>query len=133
LLSRYEPKEALARFNGSESARRMSEFAPDNLASLRGYITRETPAETAVLLASIAQDGPGLARKSVHAIRAPTLIIGNSVDEVHPIKAARVLARAIPGARFTEVTPKATDRKRHAQQVRGLITDFLRGVLDQGS
>jgi pimeloyl-ACP methyl ester carboxylesterase len=133
LLSRYAPKEALVRFNGSETARRLSEFAPDNLASLRGFFARETPTETAVLLASIAQDGPGLARKSVRSIRAPTLVIGNAVDEVHPIEAARELARTIPGARFAEVTPKATDRKRHAQQVRGLIADFLRGVLDQGS
>jgi pimeloyl-ACP methyl ester carboxylesterase len=133
LLSHHEPKEALARFTGSETARHLNEFAPDNLASLRGFCARELAAETAVLLASIGQDGPGLARKSVRSIRAPTLVIGNAVDEVHPIEVARELAWTIPGARFAEVTPKATDRKRHAEQVRGLITDFLRAVLHQWS
>ena len=69
---------ARAVFEGSPLARGAGAGAPDNLASLRGFLRRATPAAvTAELLCRISEDGPGVDRAAIAAIAVPTLVIGN--------------------------------------------------------
>ena len=124
-LQEWEPQEALRRFDGSETARMLAEQAPDNLASLRGFFTRDNPVVTSELLGRIAMDGPGVTKAEISALNVPALVIGNRLDAVHPLDYAERLAGLIPGAQFIEVAPKAEDRARHGAEVRTILADFL--------
>lgn len=125
LLRRLPPEGARREFAASPTARRLAEDAPDNLASLLRFFDRDRPDVTAGLLGAIAGDGPGVTAEDAAALRVPTLVIGHAVDGVHPLAHAAALARAIPGARLVEVTPKAADRAAHATDVREAIRGFL--------
>lgn len=125
LLARFPPAEARARFEASETARRLRAEAPDNLASLLGFFSREPVAVTAELLRRIAADGPGVTEREVALIAVPTLVIGHERDLIHPLAYAESLAALVPGARLVRVTPKAENRERHTAEVRAALQAFL--------
>ena len=113
-------------FAASATARRFAKEAPDNLASLLKFFDRPDPVLTAQLLTAIASDGLGVSEDDVRSIQLPTLVIGNGIDLVHPLSHARKLAAVIPGSRFVEVTPTASDRPRHAEELRAALFEFLK-------
>jgi pimeloyl-ACP methyl ester carboxylesterase len=117
--------DGLATFNASDTAARLAREAPGNLGSLRGFLTRPNPVATAALLGAIAADGPGVSRAQAEALALPTLVIGHGRDLVHPLDYAEVLATTIPGARFVEIAPKATDAQRHTDEFRSALRRFL--------
>lgn len=119
---------SLAEFDASTTARHLAGTAPDNLASLRGFFGRAPRDVTAALLTRISADGPGIAAADLAALRLPVLVIGHDRDAVHPLALARDLARAIPGARFAEITPKASDPAAYRQDFRAALAAFLKGL-----
>lgn len=125
LLERYPPAEARVRFEASDTARRLAAEAPDNLASLRGFFSREPAAVTSALLRRISADGPGVEPGELAALRLPTLVLGTARDLVHPLAHVDALAAAIPGARRVEITPKAESRDRHREEFRAALARFL--------
>lgn len=124
LLREHPPEQARARFADGATARELERTAPDNFASLLGFFDRRPVADTVALLARLAVDGPGVSAAEAARIAAPTLVIGNGHDAVHPLATARLLAEAIPGGAFREVAAKAIDRGRHAAEVRAAIAGF---------
>jgi hypothetical protein len=88
-LSREDAREA---FEISETARHLAEVAPDNLASLRGFFSREPQAITVALLQAIAADGPGVSEEDLRKLETPTLIIGHDIDYIHPLSYAATLS-----------------------------------------
>jgi pimeloyl-ACP methyl ester carboxylesterase len=125
LLERLPPAEALARFEASETARRLAAQAPDNLASLRGFFSREPREVTSTLLRRISADGPGLSPGELAALRLPTLVLGTGRDLVHPLSLVAALAAAIPGARQVEIPSKAESRDRYREEFRAALARFL--------
>lgn len=125
LILNHGPESAKAIFAKSQTAARFKREAPDNLASLLGYFDRPDAAQFAEILANIAADGPGVSANNAAALTVPALIIGNALDAVHPLSAARTLAAAIPGAVFAEVSPKSLDSNRHFAELHTQITTFL--------
>jgi len=97
----------------------------NNLASLFGYFDRPDGSAFAQVLADIAADGPGVSTSDAAALGIPTLVVGNTLDALHPLSAAHTLATAIPGATFVEITSKALDSNRHFAELRAEITTFL--------
>jgi len=95
---------------------------------LLGFFAAEKPAALALLLAAIAEDGPGVSEAEVRRISVPTLVLGTGIDAVHPLDFARLLAARVPGARFLEIAPKATDRPRYVQEFRVALAQFLSGL-----
>jgi pimeloyl-ACP methyl ester carboxylesterase len=61
----------------------------------------------------------------VAALTLPTLVIGQRIDQVHPLAYAETLAATIPGAALVEVTPRTTDADRHVGEVRSALARFL--------
>lgn len=127
LLARLPRDEALAAFRESQTARRLAVEAPDNLASLTSFFSREPLETTGALLRAIAADGPGVTEDQVKSIRVPTLVIGHTVDAVHPLALARDIAALIPGAMLAEITPKAVDRTRYVAEFGDALHTFLKG------
>lgn len=125
LLSAYDPAEARDRFEASATARDLAEHAPDNLASLRSFFSREPRHVTSELLTRISADGPGVTLDQVRALRIPTLVIGHERDTVHPLETARRLASLIPGATLSIVPPKADDLDGYRRQFRSSLATFL--------
>jgi pimeloyl-ACP methyl ester carboxylesterase len=120
-----EAPDGLAAFEVSETAVRLARDAPNNLGSLRGFFARPNPAATAALLGAIAVDGPGVTHAQAAALALPTLVIGHGRDLVHPLGLAETLAATIPGAQLVEITPKASDAARHADEFRAALRRFL--------
>lgn len=132
LLSRFPADEARARFDRSETARRLETEGPDNLASLRGFFAREPAATTSALLTRIAADGPGVPPDEVEALRLPVLVIGQERDPLHPLAHAERLAAMIPGARLAKITPKAESRERYGADFRAALRRFLTEASSMG-
>jgi pimeloyl-ACP methyl ester carboxylesterase len=125
LLSNYPPEQARAMFHAAPLRERLAREAPDNLASLESFFSREPLTVTAALLRAISADGPGVTPDEVAAISVPTLVIGHERDVIHPLAHARALAGMIPGARLVEITPKALDKARYLQEFRAALLAFL--------
>jgi pimeloyl-ACP methyl ester carboxylesterase len=125
LLQRHPPAEARAHFEAGDLARRLAVEAPENLASLRGFFTREPIPVTAELLVRISADGPGVTRASAESLRMPTLVIGHERDLIHPLAFAQTLSRLIPGASLVKITPKAESRERYRRDFAAALATFL--------
>jgi pimeloyl-ACP methyl ester carboxylesterase len=128
LLEGGRPTAALAAFDASETAARLAEEAPDNLASLRGFFAQAAPDDMAALLGAIARDGPGVDEAQARRIAVPTLVIGHGRDAAHPLPLARRLAEVVPGAALVEITAKADDRARYLSDFRSALADFLETI-----
>ena len=126
LLDRYPPDEASRQYEASPLAEELERDGPDNLASIRGFFTREPIDVTAALLRAISMDGPGVTEAEVSAIAVPTLVIGHGRDVVHPLGHAQALAAMIPGARLVEITPKADDAGAYRADFRAALAAFLK-------
>jgi pimeloyl-ACP methyl ester carboxylesterase len=126
LLRQPDRRAARDAFARSDTARRLADEAPDNLASLLGFFDRPAATATAALLAAIAVDGPGVSEAEAQRIAVPTLVIGNRDDLVHPLAYARRLAATIPHARMVEIASKTVSRERYVVEFRSAVADFLR-------
>uniref|UniRef100_UPI0013585632 alpha/beta fold hydrolase n=1 Tax=Geminicoccus flavidas TaxID=2506407 RepID=UPI0013585632 len=128
LLARHPPEVARHLFLQSPLATRLRRHAPDNLASLLGFFARPPQAVTAALLQRISADGPGIAEADLARLQVPTLALGHGLDLIHPLRHVRTLARAIPGVRLAEITPKAVSPERYRADFRAALASFLIGL-----
>jgi pimeloyl-ACP methyl ester carboxylesterase len=129
LLAELPADEARAVFLATDTAQRLAQAAPDNLASLVGFFERPHQAETAALLQQISSDGPGISEQNLRALEVPTLIIGTGRDAIHPLAHAEALAELIPGARLVTITSKADNRARYVGDFQHALGDFLNGFV----
>lgn len=130
LLRDLPPEEAKAAFLASETGLRLAAEAPDNLASLTGFFSRQPIAVTCALLRSISDDGPGVTETEIRALAIPTLVIGHGRDSVHPLDYARRLADMIPKARLAEITSKTESRELYVAGFRNAMRQFLKEFHD---
>ena len=128
LLSRLPADDARRTFTGSETARNLGRVAPDNLASLMGFFDRAPLADTARLLTSISDDGPGIGPADLAALGLPVLVCATTEDAVHPVAHARALARLIPGAQLVQLAPKGRDKPAHLAGLANAIARFLKEI-----
>ena len=128
LLRRFPAPAARMQFEMSETARELSRAAPDNLASLRGFFSRDPAAITTELLCRISADGPGVTEEQIRAIQTPAMVIGTARDSVHPLDMAKELASWIPGAKMVEITPKAVSPDEYRADFRAAVARFLKRV-----
>jgi pimeloyl-ACP methyl ester carboxylesterase len=128
-LRTFPRETARLRFAASPTARLLEIEAPDNLASLLRFFDRPDTILTASLLADIASDGAGISAAQAVSLDAPTLVIGHDIDYAHPLAYARTLAAAIPGARFVQISPKATKKQKHVAEFRAAIDSFLTDLI----
>lgn len=128
LLESLPADQARAIFDAGETARRLAAEAPDNLASLNGFFSRQPQTETAHLLSTISADGPGITASDLQALRIPALICGCAEDAIHPMTHAQALAALIPQGRLVELPPKARDKAAHLAALAEAMTSFLKEI-----
>jgi pimeloyl-ACP methyl ester carboxylesterase len=76
-------------------------------------------------LEEMPRDVPHPDRKQWATIKVPTLILATGTDPIHPLRLARDLADAIPGAEFRQVTSKSIDAALHAREVQLAVGNWL--------
>ncbi len=128
LLRDHAPNEALSIFLKGKTAATLREEAPDNLASLTGFFSREPMATTGALLRAIASDGPGATADDVARISIPVLIVAHEKDLIHPIAFARELQLLLPNSKLVEITPKAVSKPAYVNELRAALLDFFKEV-----
>jgi pimeloyl-ACP methyl ester carboxylesterase len=126
LLATHPAHHAREVFLSSETAKRLAQTAPDNLASLLGFFDRTPQSETATLLTAISADGPGISKADLRALRLPTLICGTAHDAIHPLSHAQALAALIPHSRLVELPAKGIDKPAHLAAFAAAMTTFLK-------
>lgn len=129
LLAEFGSVRGLEIFEASATAIDLARFAPDNLASLRGFFNRAPSEVTAELLQRISADGPGIDASDVAGLMCPALVIGHGRDAVHPLALAKELAAVLPLANLCEITPKAENKARHVSDFSAALKRFLEGLL----
>ena len=127
LLARAPRGAARDAFLAGATAKRLAAEAPDNLASLTGFFTRDPQSVTAALLQSISAGGPGVTEDQLRALAVPTVVIASRMDSVHPMALAEEIAAIIPRARLVAIAPKAMDRARYVSDFQTVLNNFLGG------
>jgi pimeloyl-ACP methyl ester carboxylesterase len=125
LLREYGAEEGARRFETSRHFAALERASPDNAKSLRGFFTRSNPASTIALLSRIAADSPGIEREALSRITAPTLIVVNAQDFVHPLAYGEKLQSLLPNARLRSVTSKSVDPAAYVADFQYVLDEFL--------
>jgi pimeloyl-ACP methyl ester carboxylesterase len=115
-----------AAFLDSDVYQHIRHVSPDAANSLVGQFENNLAEEAVIRLERIPHCALIADMSELQAIRAPTLIMANQQDPIHPIEYGRALAQEIRGAVFHELTPKSVSTERHAADVRRHVADFLR-------
>jgi pimeloyl-ACP methyl ester carboxylesterase len=114
-------------FERSALLRAVEAVSPDNAQSLRSFFTRPNPIGTVSLLSRIPKDSPDIGGRFKQVV-APTLIIANDQDYVHPLAYARQLLELLPHATMQIITSKTIDRQAYETEFKGALSNFLMTV-----
>jgi pimeloyl-ACP methyl ester carboxylesterase len=125
-------RRAVAEFEASDDYRGLLASSPDTAQSLRGQLTNERAVDGVARLERLPADRPLADLRDAQAIRVPALVLAHRQDPIHRFGFGERLARAIPGARLVELTPKSIARGRHAAEVQGCLEAFLSGLRRAG-
>jgi pimeloyl-ACP methyl ester carboxylesterase len=124
LLQDFGAEQGAQRFRQSPLLRSVEAVSPDNAQSLESFFTRPDPNSTILLLSKIAQDSPDIGG-AFDRVVAPTLIVANHQDFVHPIAYARELQAALPNAELELITSKTIDRQAYVTEFKAALSAFL--------
>jgi len=101
---------------------------PHTAGSLLMHFETPQAEQNAFRYERIIHDCPNRDRREWAAIRAPTLILANREDPIHPFAYGEILAGAIPGSALCEVTSKSISVQRHQAEVDQAIASFLKNT-----
>src|SRR5262249_18073891 len=118
-------RRAVAEVEASDDYRGLRASPPDTAQSLRGQLTNERAVAAVARLERLPGDRPLADLRAAAAVRVPALVLAHRQDPIHRFAFGEKLARAIPGARLVELTPKSVARERHAAEVQGFLDTFL--------
>ena len=134
LLREHGVKLGRELFEGTEEYAELENAAPGAGRSLASsQFGRPRAREYAPVLESLTGDAPGRDLAQWRQVRVPVLVLASWQDPTHPHGYAEILARELPSARLEELTPKAEDEGRHAQDARAAIAGFLGRVFPSAS
>ena len=125
-LLKYGPREGLERFRETDEYRDLVHLSPDCAQVVVTNFEHPRAEECIARLERIPHDAPCHDRAEWRSIRAPTLVLANHQDPIHPWDLAETLARCIPGAELREITPKSVSLARHAEDIQRWLEEFLK-------
>lgn len=128
LIRAHGAARALEEFRKTAAWAAMLKANPDGAQSLAAQFLHPRAEETVAKYERIPADDPLPPGRRPSEIRVPALVLANRQDPVHPFESGEVLAAAIPGAVFREITPKAVSVARHAEDMQVHIEAFLAGL-----
>ncbi|MDE2385286.1 MAG: alpha/beta fold hydrolase [Alphaproteobacteria bacterium] len=128
-IARHGLEHGIGLFQQRADFRALMQASPDNAKSMLSYFSRPRPETTVALLSAISSSFPGLNRAQIRSIAAPTLVIGNGEDVVHPLAFAQELASLIPGAALEIITSKTINAAAYEQEFKAALSRFFKKVM----
>jgi len=125
LIDEDGPRRGQEIFRESAEYKEAAERWPDVARSLLGQFEDPGVKETACKFSRIIQDRPCDSLEQLRSIQAPTLVLANGQDPIHPLEFGPLLARQIPNAHFREITSKSVSVAKHEQEVQEALEQFF--------
>ena len=125
LIREYGPHQGKQRFRDSVMYQEILAESTDVAQSMLNQFDSQRAEETAIILDRLRGDTPCQALDELARIKVPTLVLANQQDPVHPFEYGKILAQAIPGAQFAELTPKSQSLERHQADIQQHLGRFL--------
>lgn len=98
---------------------------PNAAKSVLGVFAETQRPEIARVLRAMVNDQPFDEIKRLQQIEAPTLVIGNDDDPLHPYSMAAAMAQHIPNSRLKKVISRYIDDDQHRQYVLKTVSKFI--------
>lgn len=122
-IEEFGRERAPAQFAQSADFLKLKATNPETADAL---LTRlQGPTNLALVLKTIPASVPFESLEELRAIDAPTLVIANHGDPLHPYECAERLAGAIPGATLQEIRSKNKSVEEHRQLFRRRVVEFI--------
>lgn len=131
LIQEHGPETGRKLFMSSDIYIRLSKVSPGTAQSLLGHFNYEKASETAVKYECLPGDAPSVNRSEWKKITAPTLILANKSDPVHPFEYGLEYASHITHADFREIISKSISEEQHNKDVQKNIDMFINRILDR--
>ena len=125
LIREHGPRNGRALFRQSATYREVLAESPDVAQSMLNQFDNPRADATVVTLDRIRENAPCSSLEQLANIHVPTLVMANRQDPVHPFVYGQMLAAAIPGAEFAELTPKSQSVELHRADVQRHLGGFL--------
>ena len=129
LIREYGPDTGRQLFMHSDLYIQLCKDSPVTAQSFLANFSYEKASETAVKFESLPADAPSGNRDEWKKITAPTLILANQSDPVHPFDYGLEYASTMLHADFREITSKSTSEEQHNKDVQKNIDFFITDVL----
>ncbi len=131
LLRENRPEKGRQLFIASDLYTQLSKESPTTAQSLAGLFDYEKATETAVKFECLPGDPPSVNRREWKKITAPTLVLANKFDPIHPFEYGLEYVAAITHADFKEITSKSISEEQHNKDVQKNIDMFFNRILDK--
>ncbi len=125
VLRQHGLKDGLAAMQLRPEYLDLAAASPDNAKSILSYFSRPRPETTIALLSRISAHYPGVPKQEIAKISAPTLVIGNGEDVVHPLAYARALVELIPASRLQVITSKSVNSAAYESEFKAALATFF--------
>lgn len=125
LIRAYGPEVGAEKFKHTDEYFEVLGESTAGAASLLALFAYPRAAETVARLERLPRDAPYHATSELAAIKAPTLVLANRQDPIHPFNYGQILAKRIAGAEFKEITPKSQSLDKHNADTQSAISNFL--------
>ncbi|MHB8970082.1 MAG: alpha/beta fold hydrolase [Pirellulaceae bacterium] len=125
LIRTHGAKAGQAVFRQSATYRQILAESPDVAQSMLNQFNNPRAEATVITLERIQNDAPCTSLQQLADIRVPTLVLANRQDPVHPFEYGQLIAQAIPGAEFAELTAKSVSVEQHRRDVQMHLERFL--------
>lgn len=129
LVEKHGCTSALQLFRDSETYRSLKECFPETARSLVALFSSQSAERIVLPLRFIPAAVPFESFDQLQGMLAPTLVIGNHTDPVHPFEYAERLTSAMPSAALREIPSKSDSAEAHTHGFQRWIREFLGSVM----
>lgn len=106
----------------------LRKIAPAVAESLLGQFDDSLAVERCARLERLPAACPIARLTDCRDIACPTLVAATDTDPLHPLEYGRILSKVIPSAKFTRITAKSRDARRHSRELREAFGDFYKTI-----
>jgi pimeloyl-ACP methyl ester carboxylesterase len=131
LIRENGPEKGRQLFMASDHYIQLCKSSPGTAQSLSGLFNYEKASETAVKFECMPEDAPSTSRKEWTKITAPTLVLANKLDPIHPFEYGLEYASNITHASFKEITSKSISEVQHNKDTQKSIDVFINNLLER--
>jgi pimeloyl-ACP methyl ester carboxylesterase len=132
LVERFGLEQARRSFEQTVFYEGLRKKYPASAESLLGLFDNQSSEAVVASFRAIPASVPVDSLDRLRTLKAPSLVLANRNDPIHPFELAKVLADKLTGSCFHEFPSKSESVAAHYHEFRRLVIDFLGGRLPSG-